>query len=45
MAKYANKFFQSYIPENDLERNVTKYNPTPPSIHRSKDKYLAMSVK
>ena len=44
MTKYANKFFQKYIPENNLEKNVTKYNPAPTNIGRPKDvddSYLA----
>ena len=46
MTKYVNKFFQKYIPENDLEKNVTKHNPAPTNIGRSKDvhdSYLADS--
>ena len=27
MTKYADKFFRLYIPENDLEKLDTKYNP------------------
>ena len=49
MTKYANKFFQLYIPENNLEKNVTKYNPAPTNIGRSKDVdnsyHAATSVK
>ena len=49
MTKYAIKFSQKYIPENDLEKNVTKYNPASTNIGRSKDvddSYLAAtSVK
>ena len=49
MTKYATKFFQRYFPENNLEKNVTKYNPAPTKIGRSKDvdnSYLAAtSVK
>ena len=49
MTKYANKFFQLYTPEYNLGKNVTKYNPAPTNIGRSKDvdnSYLAAtSVK
>ena len=49
MTKYTDKFFQVCIPENDLEKNVTKYNPAPTNIGRSKDidhsHLVAMSVK
>ena len=34
---YANKFVQLYTPESNLEKNVTKYNPAPTNIGRSKD--------
>ena len=37
MPKYANNFSQLYIPENDLEKNVTKYSPAPSNIGRSND--------
>ena len=37
MIKYASKFFQKYVPENDLEKNVSKDNPAPTNIGRSKD--------
>ena len=43
------QFFQLHIPENNLEKNVTKYNPARTNIGRSKDvddSYLvATSVK
>ena len=39
---FANKFFQTYIPKKHLEKDVTKYNPAPTNIGRSKrDSYLA----
>ena len=47
MTKYANKFFQKYIPENHLEKNVTIQNPAPTNIGRSKDvdySYLAATL-
>ena len=34
---YGNKFIQLYIPESNLEKNVTKYNPAPTNIGSSKD--------
>ena len=49
MIKYANNFSQKYVPENDLEKNVSKDNPAPTNIGRSKDVddsyLLATSVK
>ena len=42
MPWFANKFFQKYIPKKHLEKDVTKYNPAPTNIGRSKhDSYLA----
>ena len=47
--RYADKFFQKYIPEKDLEKKFTKGNPPPTRIGRSidvDDSYLvATSVR
>ena len=37
MTKYANKFFQKYIPENDFKKNIKKGNPAPTNIGRLRD--------
>lgn len=39
MGRYANKFFQEYIPESDLEGSIKKDNPVPTNKNKSNDVY------